>query len=171
MDWAWSLAAQRRLPSLETPYPPIPTTQLLAWEREGHTLTRSLCTSEELKDYAKVVRAAFEREKLAAFRQKVRVLLGPEAFEECQTLEECEEVMEEYVDPDAVPFLQTFNGWRQFQDVRRLALAKRFARVAAELLNVSPEGGREGRRDKGREGGRGCLRASWAFDTRLPPRR
>ncbi|TFJ80135.1 hypothetical protein NSK_008692 [Nannochloropsis salina CCMP1776] len=136
MDWAWSLAAQRSLPSLEAPYPPIPTTQLLSWEREGHTLTRSLCTSEELKDYAKVVRAAFEREKLAAFRQKVRVLLGPEAFQDCQTLEECEEVMEEYVDPDAVPFLQTFNGWRQFQDVRRLALAKRFARVAAELLNV-----------------------------------
>lgn len=40
MDWAWSLAAQRSLPSLEAPYPPIPTTQLLSWEREGHTLTR-----------------------------------------------------------------------------------------------------------------------------------
>ncbi len=110
--------------------------QLLDWERDGHTVTRGLCAPGEIADYTKVVRAAFEREKLQAYRQKIRVMLGQEAYDDCQTLEECEEVMEEYIDPDMVPFLQTFNAWRRYQDVRQLALAPRFAQVAAQLLNV-----------------------------------
>ena len=31
---------------------------------------------------------------------------------------------------------QTFNAWRKYADVRRLALAPRFAHVAAQLLGV-----------------------------------
>jgi len=103
-----------------------------------------------MEDYIKIVRAAFEKEKLSALRQKIRVMLGQEAYNDCQTIEECEEVMDEYIDQDMVPFLQIFNGWRNYQDVRQLALARRFAKVAAQLLNVSREGwegGREGRRE------------------------
>ena len=108
-----------------------------------------------MEDYIKIVRAAFEKEKLSALRQKIRVMLGQEAYNDCQTIEECEEVMDEYIDQDMVPFLQTFNGWRKYQDVRQLVLAKRFARVAAQLLNVSDggAGGREG----GKAEGSSCL--------------
>ncbi|GAB5034747.1 Hypothetical protein NocV09_02100520 [Nannochloropsis oceanica] len=87
-------------------------------------------------DYVKIVRAAFEKEKLSALRQKIRVMLGQEAYNDCQTIEECEEVMDEFIDQDMIPFLQTFNAWRKYQDVRQLVLAKRFAGVAAQLLNA-----------------------------------
>lgn len=36
----------------------------------------------------------------------------------------CDNLLDE-VDPEYIPFLQTFNCWRRFQDVRRFALAKR----------------------------------------------
>jgi hypothetical protein len=39
-------------------------------------------------------------------------------------LQICDELLDE-VDPEYIPFLQTFNSWRRYQDVRRFALAKK----------------------------------------------
>lgn len=135
--YAWALSESKALPAFTNLAAPLPAEQLLAFERKGHTVTRGLCSPEEMADWAKVVRAAFEKDKLLALRQKVLVLLGKEAHDHARTVEECEEMLEENVDPEFIPFLQTFNSWRRYQDVRRLALAPRFALVAAQLLGVS----------------------------------
>lgn len=135
-DVAWALSETQALPGFDALAPPLPAEQLLAFERKGHTVTRGLCSREEMADWAKVVRAAFEKDKLMALRQKVRVLLGKAEYEHARTVEDCEELLEEGVDPEYIPFLQTFNSWRRYRDVRRLALAPRFAHVAAQLLGV-----------------------------------
>ena len=134
--FAWALSESKALPAFDTPAPALAAEQLLSFERKGHTVTRGLCRPEEVADWAKVVRAAFEKDKLLALRQKVRVLLGKEAYAEARTVEDCEEMLEEEVDPEYIPFLQTFNSWRRYQDVRCFALASRFAHVAAQLLGV-----------------------------------
>lgn len=134
--FAWALSQSKTLPTFEALAEPLPAEQLLCFERKGHTVTRGLCSREEVADWGKVIRAAFEKDKLMALRQKVRVLVGKEAYEHARTVEECEELLEENVDPEYIPFLQTFNSWRRYQDVRRLALAPRFAHVAAQLLGV-----------------------------------
>ena len=134
--YAWALSETKALPAFDTLAPPLPADQLLAFERKGHTITRGLCRREEMADWGKCVRAAFEKDKLLALRQKVRVFLGTEAYEHARTVEDCEEMLEAEVDPEDIPFLQTFNSWRRYQDLRRLALAPRFAHMAAQLLGV-----------------------------------
>ena len=67
---------------------------------------------------------AFEKEKLEAYRQKVRVYFGKAEYDACRTLDDCEELLDE-VDPEEIPFLQTFNSWRKYKDLRQLALAPR----------------------------------------------
>lgn len=134
--FAWALSESKPPPAFDALAPPLPAEQVLSFERKGHTVTRGLCGREEVADWAKVIRAAFEKDKLLALRQKVRVLLGKEAYAHARTVEDCEEMLEEEVDPEYIPFLQTFNTWRRYEDVRRFALAPRFAHVAAQLLGV-----------------------------------
>lgn len=131
--------------------------QLLHFERRGHVVTRGICSPGEMAAYTEVLMASFEKGKVDAYRQKVRrslwpqptiilhptppppppcleqvrVMFGQEAYEQCRTVAQCQDMLDE-VDGECIPFLQTFNSWRRYNDVRRFALAKRWVMGRAE---------------------------------------
>lgn len=79
--------------------------------RDGHTVLRAVCSPGEIEAYGPVIRDA-------AFRYN----------RETRPLEERETY--------GKAFLQIGNIWRKDEDVARFVLARRFAKVAADLLEV-----------------------------------
>ena len=49
--------------------------QVLNFEREGHVVTRGICTPEEIKGYTDVFMKSFTLGSLEAYRQKVVVVV------------------------------------------------------------------------------------------------
>lgn len=81
------------------------------YRRDGHVVLRGVCSSDEIAVYGPVI-------KDAAFRYNV----------ETRPLEERETY--------GKAFLQVPNIWRKDEAVARFVLAKRFAKIAADLLEV-----------------------------------
>ena len=98
------------VPALDDAYP-LEATAVEQFRNEGHTVVRGLASPEEIA----VFRPAIE----AAVRTHSR---------ETRPLEER--------DTYSKAFLQVTNLWRHDETVRRFTFARRFARVAAELLGV-----------------------------------
>ena len=98
------------LPSLDAEYP-LPPEQIAAFQRQGHTLLRGVCSPTEAAEYRKVISDA-------AYRYNT----------ETRPMEER--------DTYAKAFLQIMNLWTRDESVRRYVLARRFARIAADLMGV-----------------------------------
>ncbi len=98
------------LPSLEDPHPLDPEC-IEAYRRDGHVIVRGLASPEEV--------AAFRPALLEA---------GEAGRFERRPLEER--------DTYGKAFLQLFNLWRHNETARAFVFARRFARVAAELMGV-----------------------------------
>jgi ectoine hydroxylase-related dioxygenase (phytanoyl-CoA dioxygenase family) len=98
------------LPALDSNYPVSPE-QSAAYLRDGHILLRGIATKAEVEPYRTAITDAVKKEKKD---------LPP---------------MEER-DTYAKAFLQMTNLWERFQEVQGFVLAKRFAKVAAELMGV-----------------------------------
>jgi len=98
------------LPALEEPYP-LPEGSREAFARDGFVVLRELAAPDEV--------AAF-RGAIAATADRLRWDMRP--LEERDTYGKA--------------FLQTMNLWRHDDTVKRFVFARRFARVAAELLGV-----------------------------------
>src|SRR3712207_5687094 len=99
-----------QLPSMQSGYP-LPPEQINQFRQDGHTLTRGLCTPDEMAAYRPVIHDAADR-----FNWETRPL--------------------EERDTYGKAFLQIQNLWARDEAVKRFVLARRFARVAAELLGV-----------------------------------
>lgn len=84
---------------------------IAAFRNDGHILTRSLLSKEEVESYRRVINAA-------AYAHNT----------EKRPLEER--------DTYGKAFLQVMNLWRADEQVRRFTLAKRFGSIAAQLLGV-----------------------------------
>src|SRR5262245_49898208 len=98
------------LPELKSTYRLSPDT-CARYRRDGHVLLREVCTSDEVEAYrGPIVDAA------ARHNREKRPLNERDTFGKA--------------------FLQTLNLWRKDEDVARFSLAKRFARIAAELMGV-----------------------------------
>jgi ectoine hydroxylase-related dioxygenase (phytanoyl-CoA dioxygenase family) len=102
---------------IETELPDLRTTYRLSAEtraryrRDGHIMLRGVCAPEEVEAYRDpIVDAA------ARFNREKRPLAERDTFGKA--------------------FLQTLNLWRKDEVVARFSLARRFARIAAELMGV-----------------------------------
>lgn len=98
------------LPTLHEPYP-VNEKEIARYRADGHILLRGLATADEIRAYRPFIAQAMENR---APRKKPR-----EGGEDYSTL-----------------FLQVTNIWRLHDAALRFVIAKRFARVAAELMGV-----------------------------------
>jgi ectoine hydroxylase-related dioxygenase (phytanoyl-CoA dioxygenase family) len=98
------------LPSLDSPYTLSPES-IHQFQRDGHTVVRGLASTDEIAAYRPVIQDA----ALTHSREQ-RPL--------------------EQRDTYGKAFLQITNLWRKDDAVRRFVFARRFAKVAAELLGV-----------------------------------
>ncbi|CAN0081202.1 unnamed protein product [Discosporangium mesarthrocarpum] len=115
----------------------VPFDLLLAFEREGHTVSRGLFTEEEAVALGPSVQRGFEEHEKLALRQKVSVCFGDHHLRGDETTQELLSLLRS-LPADKVPFLQVFNLYRKAgphqETVKRLVLSKRLASVAAQLL-------------------------------------
>lgn len=98
------------LPPLDEPFL-VPAEAVTAFQADGHALVRGLASPAEIAAYAGPIRDA-----ALAFNTEHRPIEERETYGKA--------------------FLQVMNLWRHDQRVARFVLARRFARVAAELLDV-----------------------------------
>lgn len=103
-------STQTDLPDLSSDYP-LPADRIDSYQRNGHVLLRGVCSPEEIAVYREVLNNA-------AYRY------NPET-----------RPMEER-DTYGKAFLQIMNLWVKDEAVRKYVLARRFAKVAAELMGV-----------------------------------
>ena len=85
--------------------------QIEGFRRNGHTLLRSVCSSDEIHAYRKVISDATYR-----FNTETRPMEDRDTY--------------------AKAFLQIMNLWTRDEVVRKFTLARRFARIAADLMGV-----------------------------------
>lgn len=98
------------LPDLSSDYQ-ISDSQIAEFRANGHVLLRGVCSPEEIAAYRPVITAAVDR-----FNQDHRPL--------------------EERDTYARAFLQIENIWARDEEVKRFSTARRFAKIAADLMGV-----------------------------------
>ncbi len=98
------------LPMLDT-LCDVPASTIANYRRDGHVVLRGVCSDDEIATFGPVI-------KDAAFRHN----------KETRPLEERETY--------GKAFLQVPNIWRKDEAVAKFVLAKRFAKIAADLLEV-----------------------------------
>ncbi len=99
------------LPDLNAAYPLTPE-QIAAFQSNGHIMLPAVCSPEEIAAYRPVLNAATDR-----FRTETRPM--------------------EERDTYGKAFLQIMNLWERDEDVKRFTLARRFAKIAADLMTAS----------------------------------
>lgn len=85
--------------------------QIKAFRRDGYTLTRSLLSTDEVVAYREVI-----NEAAYTYNKEKRKIEDRDTYGKA--------------------FLQIMNLWKADEAVRKFTLAKRFAKVAADLLGV-----------------------------------
>jgi ectoine hydroxylase-related dioxygenase (phytanoyl-CoA dioxygenase family) len=98
------------LPSLDSPYP-LSEAQVQSFQENGHILLQEVCTPAEIAAYREVLNNAAYK-----FNTETRPM--------------------EERDTYGKAFLQIMNLWTRDPDVARYVLAKRFAKIAADLMGV-----------------------------------
>lgn len=89
----------------------IPEQQAQEFRDKGHTIVRHILSDDEVKIYRNVIRDAADR-----FNTEKRKIQDRDTYGKA--------------------FLQIMNLWRNDENVRKFTLAKRFAKIAADLLGV-----------------------------------
>jgi ectoine hydroxylase-related dioxygenase (phytanoyl-CoA dioxygenase family) len=90
---------------------PLKAEQIASFQQNGHILLRGVATAAELAVYAPAIRQA-----AAKYSTETRPLAERDTYGKA--------------------FLQIMNLWQRDEVVRRFVLARRFARIAAELMGV-----------------------------------
>jgi ectoine hydroxylase-related dioxygenase (phytanoyl-CoA dioxygenase family) len=85
--------------------------QIEAYQRNGHILLKGVCSAEEIRTYEPPIKAAVER-----YNTELRPLAERDTY--------------------GMAFLQIMNLWVRDEVVKRYTLARRFARIAAQLMGV-----------------------------------
>ena len=98
------------LPTLDTDYA-LTTDQIAAFQQNGHIMLPGVCSTEEIAAYRPVLNSATERYKT-----------------ENRPIEER--------DTYGKAFLQIMNLWVRDEEVRRYTLSRRFAKIAADLMQA-----------------------------------
>lgn len=102
--------ATASLPSLDSEYA-LTAEQIASFQKNGHIMLPGVCAPEELAVYRPILNAATDRYKTENRPMEERDTYGK-------------------------AFLQIMNLWRQDEAVRQFTLARRFAKIAADLLQT-----------------------------------
>lgn len=102
--------AQATLPALAEEYP-VSKSQIALYQRDGHILFRAVATRGEVAAYLRAIRSAVER-----FSVETRPLEARDTYGKA--------------------FLQIMNLWARDEAVRQFVLARRFAKIASNLMGV-----------------------------------
>ncbi|CAN0327379.1 unnamed protein product [Pylaiella littoralis] len=142
-DWATTAAApgdaagKEDLRFLDAADFRVPAEDRLAFERNGHSVTRGIFSSEQLKALRPTIVEAFELQEMDALRQKVSVWFGDETASGLETAPQLRARLKRLA-PEEIPFLQVFNMFRKDgpcrETIERVVLSARLAHVAAQLL-------------------------------------
>ncbi|CAM9760592.1 unnamed protein product, partial [Laminaria digitata] len=115
----------------------VPAEDRLAFERNGHMVTRGVFSERQLKALRPSIVRGFERQEMEALRQKVSVWFGDETASSLETAPELRARLKRLA-PEEIPFLQVFNMFRKAgpyrETVEKVVLSPRLAHVAAQLL-------------------------------------
>lgn len=98
------------LPDLNSDYP-LATEQIAAYRRDGHALARGAASPSEIAIYGPAIERAADK-----YKTEQRALSERDTYGKA--------------------FLQIMNLWRVDEAVRRFTLARRFAKIAADLMGV-----------------------------------
>ncbi len=104
------VTTRETLPALDSPYALSPS-QCDPYRRDGHLLLRQVCTAAEIAAYRPVLAAAVER-----YKGRLPPLAERDTYGKA--------------------FMQIMNLWEQDPECRRFVFARRFARIAAELMRA-----------------------------------
>ena len=99
-----------QLPSLED-FKKVPAENITEFRKKGHTLVEGVLSAEEIAAYRPVIVGAAER-----YNTEKRKLQDRDTYGKA--------------------FLQIMNLWRVDEDARKFVLAKRMAKIAADLMGV-----------------------------------
>ncbi|CAB1113097.1 unnamed protein product [Ectocarpus sp. CCAP 1310/34] len=128
---------QKGLTFLEAADFDVPAEDRLAFERNGHAVTRGVFSSKQLNALRPSIVQAFELQEMNALRQKVSVWFGDDDASELETAPQLRARLKRLT-PEEVPFLQVFNMFRKdgpFREtIERVVLSPRLAHIAAQLL-------------------------------------
>lgn len=103
--------AVERLPDLSSPYP-LAEAQVKEYKQNGHILLRGVCRPEDLPPYRDAIAEDVRQHSLDKAKLEERDTYGK-------------------------AFLQVMNLWTRDETCRRYVIARRFARIAADLMGVS----------------------------------
>lgn len=112
---------------------PLSPQSLLEFERCGHVCTRGLVSERTIQNIIPYIELVYAQRELDTLRQKVRVLLGPEAVPPDASAHTLRGTLEA-LPAGSAPFLQVFNLWRDAPQVLELARSPSVAGTAASLL-------------------------------------
>lgn len=98
------------LPTLDTDYA-LSAEQIAGFQKNGHIMLKGVCPPEEIAAYRPVLNAATDRYKTENRPMEERDTYGK-------------------------AFLQIMNLWVRDEEVRRFTLARRFAKIAADLMQT-----------------------------------
>jgi ectoine hydroxylase-related dioxygenase (phytanoyl-CoA dioxygenase family) len=104
------MTSNNHLPDLSSNYP-LTEEQITRFQRDGHALLRGVCSPEEVAAYRPVI-----TEAVARFRRQ------PRPLEERDTIGKA--------------FLLVGGIWNRDERMARFTLARRFAKIAADLMGV-----------------------------------
>lgn len=102
--------ATTSLPSLDSDYA-LTAEQIASFQKNGHIMLPGVCSPEEIAVYRPILNAATDRYNTETRPMEERDTYGK-------------------------AFLQIMNIWRQDEDVRYFTLARRFAKIAADLMQA-----------------------------------
>lgn len=105
-----SAADAASLPDLNSEYP-LSAETIAAYQRDGHALVRGAASPSEIAVYGPAIERAAD-----AYKTEKRALSERDTYGKA--------------------FLQIMNLWRVDEAVRRFTLARRFAKIAADLMGV-----------------------------------
>ncbi len=98
------------MPNLFQPFP-VSTAQVADFEKNGHILLRTVASTDEIRFFQPIIRRVSHKHNTEKRKLEERDTYGK-------------------------AFLQTTNVWRHDGQVKEFVFAKRFARLAADLLGV-----------------------------------
>ncbi len=98
------------LPTLDTDYA-LTADQIAAFQKSGHIMLPGVCSTEEIAAYRPVLNAATDRYRTESRPMEERDTYGK-------------------------AFLQIMNLWVRDEEVRKYTLARRFAKIAADLMQA-----------------------------------
>ncbi|SDN48380.1 Phytanoyl-CoA dioxygenase (PhyH) [Fictibacillus solisalsi] len=96
---------------LDRPYP-VSSNQITTFRKKGHVKLENLVNGPELAIFRPLIKQAVKQ-----YNQEVRPLKERDTFGQA--------------------FLQTINLWRKHESIKRFVTAKRFGKIAADLLGVN----------------------------------